>query len=261
MRTTTIAMASVVAEATACTTPPKALVYRGPASCQGCPEAVAELLESSSLKFQVSFAGPTEDIDINEQTLKGVQVYAHPGGGDDLEESWPSLKKYKKPLRDFVSSGGYYLGFCFGAYLAGDSPGFGLLPRGSNTDAETSQDNAQVTSSKDTVIEVDWTFVSGKTEKKRWMYFQEGAAITGLEEKRLRDDSSGRILARYSQNGDVAASVTRYGKGWVGLVGPHPEANDEWYSTENFTNPDGINFDIGYDFIAAALNGGKIEQS
>ena len=82
MRTTTMAMASAVAGVQACITPPKALVYRGPASCEGCPEAVAELLESSPLKFQVSFAGPTEDIDIDEHTLKGVQVYAHPGGGD-----------------------------------------------------------------------------------------------------------------------------------------------------------------------------------
>lgn len=60
---------------------PKALVYRGPASCTGCPEAVAALLQSSPSNFTVEFAGPTEKIDINEASLQGVQLYAQPGGG------------------------------------------------------------------------------------------------------------------------------------------------------------------------------------
>lgn len=62
---------------------PKALVYRGPASCEGCPEAVASLLQSSPSQFDVEFAGPNENIDINETTLRGVQLYAQPGGGSE----------------------------------------------------------------------------------------------------------------------------------------------------------------------------------
>ncbi|KAM5381878.1 hypothetical protein ACJZ2D_002868 [Fusarium nematophilum] len=222
-----------------------ALVYRGPAACEGCPEAVAELLESSPWKFNVAFAGPEEDIDVDEHSLK------------DLDDAWRRVKKYKKPLQDFVSSGGHYLGFCLGAYLAGHSPGFGLLPHGSDTDSECEQPESQVTSDEDTVIQVDWTFVSGKTEKNRWLYFQEGPLITGLDEM-LRDASRGRILARYSKSGDIAAAVTPYGNGWVGLVGPHPEATQDWYSDEGINNPDGISFDVGYDLIAATLNGGRL---
>lgn len=60
---------------------PKAMVYRGPASCEGCPEAVASLLRSSPSNFDVVFAGPSEAIDINEVSLQGVQLYAQPGGG------------------------------------------------------------------------------------------------------------------------------------------------------------------------------------
>lgn len=114
-----------------------------------------------------------------------------------------------------------------------------------------------MTSSKDTVIEIDWTFVSGKTEKKRWMYFQEGAVITGLDENKLRADGSGRVLARYSQNGDVAASVTRYGKGWVALVGPHPEANDEWCEYCPFLGF----FDISVSYTDRMIRlGGKLHE-
>ena len=59
---------------------PKALVYRGKNSCDGCPEAVANLLKSSPSKFQVKFAGPDEKIKITEATLSQVDVWAYPGG-------------------------------------------------------------------------------------------------------------------------------------------------------------------------------------
>jgi hypothetical protein len=60
---------------------PKALVYRGPAACEGYPEAVASLLRSSSCDFDVKFVGAREDIDVNAATLQGIDLYAPPGGG------------------------------------------------------------------------------------------------------------------------------------------------------------------------------------
>ncbi|KAI1038205.1 hypothetical protein LB503_012122 [Fusarium chuoi] len=42
---------------------PKAVVYRGPASSEGCPEGVRDLLVSSPSNFEVVFAGPNEPID------------------------------------------------------------------------------------------------------------------------------------------------------------------------------------------------------
>lgn len=70
-----IAIAEALAEAR-----PKALVYRGPAVSEGCPESVADLLENSPWNFTVAFAGPDEDIDVTEKSLKDVQVFAFPGG-------------------------------------------------------------------------------------------------------------------------------------------------------------------------------------
>ena len=60
---------------------PRALVYRGPAACQGCPEAVKRLLETSPSKFQVSYAGPNENVQMSAEALNKVDVYAQPGGG------------------------------------------------------------------------------------------------------------------------------------------------------------------------------------
>ncbi|CAJ0542412.1 Ff.00g000640.m01.CDS01 [Fusarium sp. VM40] len=228
---------------------PKAVVYRGPASSPGCPESLGQLLESSPSNFQVVYAGPNEPVDVIE-ALKGATVYAH-GGGPNWGKAYRSTKKYQNAIRSFVDNGGHYLGFCLGAYLAGPTNGYGLLPQGVKTDREVEQKRAQIEGEEDTVIQVDWKFANGHVDKKRWLYFQDGVVIQGLNDK-----SPGRIVGRYSANGDVAASITPYGKGWVGLIGPHPEADDTWYDDAEITNPEGIKFDIGHDFVEATINGG-----
>lgn len=121
------------------------------------------LLETSPWNFKVSYAGSEEDIDVTEETLKGVAVHAQPGG-PNLKNAWGRTKGYKQAIRSFVSSGGYYMGLCLSAFLAGYSPGFGLLLSAADTDAEISQKNAQVKSEVDTVIQFDWTFVDGHSE-------------------------------------------------------------------------------------------------
>ncbi|RGP67661.1 biotin ligase [Fusarium sporotrichioides] len=230
---------------------PKAVVYRGPASSPGCPEAIGHLLESSPYHFKVVYAGPKEPVDVTDETLQGATIYAH-GGGPNWEKAYRQTKKYQKTIQKFVGGGGHYLGFCLGAYLAGPNDGYDLLPRGVETDQEIESRGAQVKDEDDTVIQVDWAFGSGKTDKKRWVYFQDGVVIKGLDAK-----TPGHVIGRYSSNSDVAASVTPYGKGWVGLIGPHPEADKTWYEDAEIENPEGVRSDIGHDFILATMNGGS----
>lgn len=64
--------------------PLKALVYRGPASSYRCPESVADLLESSPFKIEVTFAGPDEETKLTAEALSNVDIYAHPGGGGNI---------------------------------------------------------------------------------------------------------------------------------------------------------------------------------
>ncbi|KAK4502095.1 hypothetical protein PRZ48_007906 [Zasmidium cellare] len=246
----------------------QAYVYRGPASCDGCPESVADLLESSPTKINVTYVGPDEDVDITAQTLCRADIYAHPGGGSKialerasiscganrwlgLDAAWKHMKRYSPVIRDFVNNGGRYLGFCLGAYLAGHDPGFNLLRPQDDADEETSQPGAQVDDEEDTVIQVDWTFSTGskkgQTDHRRWLYFQDGANF------KLSKKSSAQVLGRYSSNGDAAAILTTFGAGWVGLIGPHPEADQDWYDDADISNPDGIHFDIGHDFVEATV--------
>lgn len=144
----------------------------------------------------------------------------------DLDPAWAQMKKYESAIRNYVFRGGRYAGFCLGAYLAGRGPGFDLLPPDSDTDEESIQPGAQVKNHRDTVIQVDWWFRTGarrgQLQNGRWMYFQDGAVM------KLEPDAPAVVLGRYSANGDVAASVTSFGDGWVGLVGPHPEADLSW---------------------------------
>lgn len=123
------------------------------------------------------------------------------------------------------------MGFCLGAYFAGTSDfagkaGFDMLPHHSQTDEEAWQPGAEVNSTKNTIIQVDWHFTTGaeagKTEK-RWIFFQDGAVI------KLPDSTpDAQILGRYASNNDIAACITPFGKGAVGVTGPHPEATKSW---------------------------------
>jgi hypothetical protein len=121
-----------------------------------------------------------------------------------------------------------FLTFGSAAYFAG-RPGFNFLPSNGQTNEECVQPGAEVKDRKNTMIQVDWTFQEGSkagTTEKRWLFFQDGAVIL------LHDNDNtgpgGAILGRYTSNGDIAATITPFGKGWVALTGPHPEATKDW---------------------------------
>lgn len=59
-------------------------MYRGNASCDGCSEAVARLLQSSPRNFQVQYAGPDEEIQISAESLNRVVLFAQPDGGGGM---------------------------------------------------------------------------------------------------------------------------------------------------------------------------------
>jgi len=148
----------------------------------------------------------------------------------DLDRAWHEARSYAPDVRTFVANGGIYLGFCLGAFLAGPHRGFSLLPAGDRVQREIRRPNSQVDGIEDTVIQVDWTFSTGKkrgtADNKRWLYFQDGATFI------LSDGSPTIVLARYSANHDVAATLNAYGSGWVANIGPHPEADQSWCKFE-----------------------------
>lgn len=71
---------------------PKALVYRSEGTiCDGCAEAVAQLLETSPSNFSTAYCGPDEDIKLSKDALSKVDVFAVGGGpGEDLQ--WTAIR-------------------------------------------------------------------------------------------------------------------------------------------------------------------------
>jgi glutamine amidotransferase-like uncharacterized protein len=75
------------------------------------------------------------------------------------------------------------------------------------------------------------------------MYFQDGPAF--LLDRGATDVI---VLATYT-NGKIAALVAPYGKGKVGVSGPHPEATAAWYEASHLVNPEGVRTALGHDLI------------
>ncbi|MGV1038007.1 MAG: BPL-N domain-containing protein, partial [Candidatus Nanopelagicales bacterium] len=213
---------------------PLALVYRGPASCPGCSEAVANLLRTSKFDFRIQYIGPRERTKLVTASFVGATLYAQPGGDTSVARANRLMgSASKQAIKSFVFHGGHYLGFCQGAYLAGSSPGMGLLSPG-NTGQYIATKRATTHSTTDTVVPIRW---GGQT---RSVFFQDGPYMT---RSGVRGE---RVLARYS-NGRIAALVKPYGKGRVGVVGPHPEAPQRWFRQAGIASKDadGLDGDLG----------------
>lgn len=215
----------------------QALVYRGPAALPGCPEAVADLLRRSPCRFDVRYVGPGTDLPLTPRILAGATLYAQPGGAS-LSRAYRHLRRHRGDIRRFVRSGGRYLGFCLGGYLAGSSPGFELLP--GDTDRYLSAPGATVDSEADTEVEVCWR------GQRRVLFFQDGPYFW------VRSGAASTVLATYP-NDTIAAMTTRFGSGRVGVVGPHPEATESWYTDAELPVPDALNTDLGLDLVAEVM--------
>jgi glutamine amidotransferase-like uncharacterized protein len=216
---------------------PRALVYRGPATVPGCPEAVVELLSTSRWDFDICYVGPHERLALTPEALAGAALYAQPGGGT-LSHGYKHMRRHRSAIRDFVRSGGGYVGFCLGGYLAGATPGFALLP--GDTDRYIASPRATVDSEDDTLVQVSWR------GSRRTLFFQDGPHFE------LSPDASAIVLATYP-NKTIAAVVAGFGAGRVGVVGPHPEATNDWFTDAGLSTPKRLSTDLGRDLVDTVM--------
>jgi glutamine amidotransferase-like uncharacterized protein len=211
-----------------------ALVYRGPATLPGCPEAVADLLRQSRWGFTVAYVGPKEGRGLGPDALAGAVLYAQPGGGE-LGPAWRKMRGHSRTVQGFVRDGGKYLGFCLGTYLAGASPGFDLLP--GDVDQYLVSPGAGCRTDDAVVLPIVWR---GRT---RLVYAQDAPYVDLAP-----GSGAARVLAVYD-NGLPAAVVAPYGRGAVGVVGPHPEATPDWFVDDGLVPPEPLALDLGLDLI------------
>lgn len=191
-------------------------IYRGPAGCEGCSEAVARAFERTDSDFSIEFVGPGEETAVGDVSLKVFDIYVQPGGGQDIPGAMEDLgNDGASAIRAFVEEGGKFLGLCMGAYLASAS-NLGLIT--DDLDSEVGRPGFPVTTIADTSVAVIWDGEDDQVFFQDGPYFIAHAGEAGYEQ-----------IALY-QNGDIAAARYAFGKGVVVLSGPHPEAEKEWFS-------------------------------
>jgi glutamine amidotransferase-like uncharacterized protein len=148
------------------------------------------------------------------------------------------MRRHREEIRTFVRGGGRYLGICLGAYLAGATPGFALLP--GDTDQYIASRGTTVYSDVDTVVRVYWR------GRERTLFFQDGPYFW------IRPGTDAKVIATYP-NGTIAAMVAGFGAGRVAVVGPHPEADDDWYADAKLNRDGGLGTDLGLDLLDEVL--------
>lgn len=190
-------------------------VYRGPASCENCSETLKRAIEALGAKYRVDFVGADEPIDITPANLARYDVYAQPGGGQNIPAAFASLGDERVgAIHDYVAHGGRYLGICMGAYLASGS-GLGLVPH--ELESEVGRPGFEVDNSEDASVAVRWQ------DRAQTVFYQDGPYLL-----RAAKDPGFRIIATYA-NDDIAAARYSFGRGAVVLSGPHPEADESWF--------------------------------
>jgi glutamine amidotransferase-like uncharacterized protein len=173
-------------------------------------------------------------------TLRSAVVYVQPGGGKSLKRAFRQMKGHTRVIRRYVEAGGRYLGLCMGGYLAGHWRGFRLLP--DDADQFIKSHHASITTYRNTIVEVDWR------GHRRHMFFQDGPIF-----RTPHSAPDVIVLARYASNSEIAALVASFGRGKVGVCGPHPEAPASWYTAHRLVNPDGVKSDLGHDLIRTLM--------
>lgn len=247
---------------------PVAIVYDGAAACEDCTDAVADALGGAYTIVRAGDADGLVSVTAALEKYPSAAVFVQPGGGDDLDEgfdavevgvaasrrgrvlprntaargpprahgapkprsrlhasrarAWPCAQAYSAALRAWVHGGGAYVGICMGGYLAGDDERAFKLIANHLTDVDyTAEETADVKTMDETFVTVQWRAAP------ETIYFQGGPSFEFKPGLSATERAEVDVVARYA-NGQMAAAIMPYGAGAVGVLGPHPEAPEDW---------------------------------
>lgn len=196
-----------------------AVVFTGAGTCDGCAATVATLLQQQNYQVRL-----VDEHQLSAQALQQADLYVQPGGSDDIMDTLSVLSSRQiRDIRDFVAQGGNYLGICAGAYLAGQYAdkakgvrAFGLVELMEIEQEISNDDQAQLIA---VVVPAEKT--------PRQVYYQAGPHFG----RQL--PASGQATAYYAGSKQIAARISSFGQGRVGLIGPHYEADTAWFIADD----------------------------
>jgi glutamine amidotransferase-like uncharacterized protein len=148
--------------------------------------------------------------DLESDFFDDVDMVCCPGGIGDSDSFDHLMRIHAQRIRNYVASGGRYLGICMGAYWA-DTDYFGLL-----NDVRVVQyikrPNSDTRRPHAKHISITWQ------DSPMRMYFYDGCTFVG-------NQNNFEVYAKYA-NGDPMAII----QDKIGLIGCHPEAEQHWYN-------------------------------
>lgn len=216
-------------------------VLKSSGVCDGCAEAVSKMLISAGIKSQI--LGP-EDL---KKWVKEDDMLIVGGGIPGGEGEWTIKQDLMRVgafdwLKKFIYNGGRYIGICAGAYLTeewidkdSNEPGLNIFP--GVIDNYSKRDK----SAKYLLIHV------ADTNAIRSVYFQDGPGMYPSANAEVN------IFATFTKDKSPAALSFSYGKGKVGLISPHLEADYEWQNDSRTKDLDIRDYDLGSRFIKQVL--------
>lgn len=217
--------------------PPPILLFAGTGTSAGDVGALETLLETAHLSYEKASSWELDHM--SAAAMRAHRLVIVPGG--NFEVMGKSLAPATSAkLRDAVRAGTSYLGICAGAFYAGNSPFNGLdLTNGVRFRFYAAEARG---------IRKAAVRVSAQGEPPMDHYWEDGPDLEGW----------GTSVAEY-MDGGIAAAEGRYGKGWVLLVGTHPEAPDSWRGDLAFKTPMKESREYAGRLIRAALEGSSLE--
>lgn len=171
--------------------------------------------------------------ELEKDFFDDVDMIAVPGGIGDADSYNYLMRVHAQTIRNYVASGGRYLGICMGAYWA-DTDYFGLL-NGVRAQQYIKHPTACTRRPHAKEMSVKWEGISTS------MYFYDGCTYygTGFD-----------TVATYPNGAPMAIMQDK-----IGLIGCHPEANKHWYESYSWMRRrwQGLKYNYLLDFVEKLL--------
>jgi hypothetical protein len=219
-----------------------ALIYDGDYAAFGDADAIANILESHGRTYQRVNSSDLAKMSIDDLDDSGLIVW--PGGYAGKMSNTMSTQSRANLKRAVNERGIGFVGFCAGAFIAvspDTSWGFALK------EAET----LPYYHLEDEGIPIAMTpvqFADGSERDLVWW----GGPYT--------PEYPGGVIARYKDTLQPAISQSWAGNGLMVIAGPHPEAPESWRADHGLSDSDGLDQDIAWQMMDAALHQKPMES-
>jgi glutamine amidotransferase-like uncharacterized protein len=207
------------------------LLFDGSGTSRNDVAAIESILAEGGIAYATASSSRLDEMTAGELGARRLLIV--PGGnfvtmGNDLQPATAAT------VRRAVQNGLGYLGICAGAFMAGDSPfnGFNL----------TAGVRFRFYSDANRGIRKSAVSIARPGEPPLEQYWEDGPELSGW----------GEAVARYP-DGTPAVVEGAVGRGWVILVGVHPEAPASWRRGMSFTTPLAADRAYAATLITAAL--------